>query len=78
MEQQLNENLTLSHRDQQFTFSSDISKTGELEALSEQTLIPWSEPEKTTTMKERMTYVQSKSRNLSMYGVIYGTYLGFI
>ncbi|XP_058385160.1 WD repeat-containing protein 87-like [Diceros bicornis minor] len=73
VERRLNENLTLSSRDQPVTFSLDISRGGELEALAEETLIPLSEPERITKPRKRMTRVQARSRNLSMYGVICGT-----
>uniref|UniRef100_A0A8C8X506 WD repeat domain 87 n=1 Tax=Panthera leo TaxID=9689 RepID=A0A8C8X506_PANLE len=64
VEQQLNENLTLSHRDQQPPFSLDISMDGEPETFVKRTFIP----EEITKRKKRMTYVQEKRESLSMYG----------
>ncbi|XP_057566834.1 LOW QUALITY PROTEIN: WD repeat-containing protein 87-like [Hippopotamus amphibius kiboko] len=64
VEQRLNENLTLSHRDEKCPFSLDISRPGEPEALDERTLRPFSEPVKIPKLKERMTHVTAKSRNL--------------
>ena len=72
VKQRLNENLTLSYRDQQPTFHSDISMAGEPEMLVKRIVVP----EKITKPKERMTHVQAKRRQLSMYGLIYGVYLG--
>ncbi|XP_072603172.1 WD repeat-containing protein 87-like [Vulpes vulpes] len=72
VKQRLNENLTLSYRDQQPTFHSDISMAGEPETLVKRIVVP----EKITKPKERMTHVQAKRRQLSMYGLIYGVYLG--
>uniref|UniRef100_A0A667HK46 WD repeat domain 87 n=1 Tax=Lynx canadensis TaxID=61383 RepID=A0A667HK46_LYNCA len=72
VEQQLNENLTLSHRDQQPPFSLDISMDGEPETFVKRTFIP----EEITKRKKRMTYVPEKRESLSMYGVINGVYLG--
>ncbi|XP_034879469.1 WD repeat-containing protein 87-like [Mirounga leonina] len=72
VEQQLNENLTLSYRDQQPTFFLDISMAGKPETLVKQIVIP----EEITKPKKRKTYVQAKRREFSMYGVIYGVYLG--
>lgn len=72
VEQQLNENLTLSYRDQQPTFYLDIAMDGKPEALVKQIVIP----EEITKEKKRKTYVQAKRKELSTYGVIYGVYLG--
>ncbi|CAD7692703.1 unnamed protein product [Nyctereutes procyonoides] len=60
VKQRLNENLTLSYRDQQPTFHSDISMAGEPEMLVKQIVVP----EKITKPKERMTHVQAKRRQL--------------
>ncbi|XP_043455294.1 WD repeat-containing protein 87-like [Prionailurus bengalensis] len=60
VEQQLNENLTLSHRDQQPPFSLDISMDGEPETFVKRTFIP----EEITKQKKRMTYVQEKRESL--------------
>ncbi|XP_047690604.1 WD repeat-containing protein 87-like [Prionailurus viverrinus] len=60
VEQQLNENLTLSHRDQQPPFSLDISMDGEPETFVKRTFIP----EEITKRKKRMTYVQEKRESL--------------
>ncbi|KAF3818215.1 hypothetical protein GH733_012523 [Mirounga leonina] len=58
VEQQLNENLTLSYRDQQPTFFLDISMAGKPETLVKQIVIP----EEITKPKKRKTYVQAKRR----------------
>ncbi|XP_046935077.1 WD repeat-containing protein 87-like [Lynx rufus] len=60
VEQQLNENLTLSHRDQQPPFSLDISMDGEPETFVKRTFIP----EEITKRKKRMTYVPEKRESL--------------
>nr|XP_025865720.1 WD repeat-containing protein 87-like [Vulpes vulpes] len=60
VKQRLNENLTLSYRDQQPTFHSDISMAGEPETLVKRIVVP----EKITKPKERMTHVQAKRRQL--------------
>ncbi|XP_038381487.1 WD repeat-containing protein 87-like [Canis lupus familiaris] len=60
VKQRLNENLTLSYRDQQPTFHSDISMAGEPEMLVKRIVVP----EKITKPKERMTHVQAKRRQL--------------
>ncbi|XP_044767313.1 WD repeat-containing protein 87-like [Neomonachus schauinslandi] len=60
VEQQLNENLTLSYRDQQPTFFLDISMAGKPETLVKQIVIP----EEITKPKKRKTYVQAKRREL--------------
>ncbi|XP_035580790.1 WD repeat-containing protein 87-like [Zalophus californianus] len=60
VEQQLNENLTLSYRDQQPTFYLDISMAGKPETLVKQMVIP----EEITKPKKRKTYVQAKRREL--------------
>lgn len=72
VEQQLNENLTLSYRDEQPTFYLDISMAGKPETLVKQIVIP----EEITKPKKTKTYVQAKRKELGMYGVIYGMYLG--
>uniref|UniRef100_A0A8D1SI74 WD repeat domain 87 n=1 Tax=Sus scrofa TaxID=9823 RepID=A0A8D1SI74_PIG len=76
VEERLNENLTLLHRDEQLPSSLDRSRAGEPEALAEQTHIRLSEPVKITKLEQRMTSATAKSQNLSMYGVTYGAYLG--
>ncbi|XP_032182050.1 WD repeat-containing protein 87-like [Mustela erminea] len=60
VEQQLNENLTLSYRDQQPTFYLDIAMDGKPEALVKQIVIP----EEITKEKKRKTYVQAKRKEL--------------
>ncbi|KAM9631674.1 LOW QUALITY PROTEIN: WD repeat-containing protein 87-like [Trichechus inunguis] len=55
VEELLNENLTLSHKEQPFSFSFDISRAGEFEALAEPTLIP---------KKKSKRHVQVKSKKL--------------
>ncbi|XP_032246047.1 WD repeat-containing protein 87-like [Phoca vitulina] len=60
VEQQLNENLTLSYRDQQPTFYLDISMADKPETLVKQIVIP----EEITKPKKRKTYVQAKRREL--------------
>uniref|UniRef100_A0A8D1MB21 WD repeat domain 87 n=1 Tax=Sus scrofa TaxID=9823 RepID=A0A8D1MB21_PIG len=76
VEERLNENLTLLHRDEKLPSSLDRSRAGEPEALAEQTHIRLSEPVKITKLEQRMTSATAKSQNLSMYGVTYGAYLG--
>ena len=68
VEQQLNENLTLSHREKKPPLVLVISRDHEPD---EQTLKIWSEPAKIAKPDQRMTRVTAKSKNLSMYGVIY-------
>ncbi|ELV13951.1 WD repeat-containing protein 87 [Tupaia chinensis] len=75
--QRLNENLTLFFKEKALKLSFGISRPGELEALTEHTLIPLSEPEKITELKKRKRRVHMKSRKLSTYGIMYGAYLGF-
>ncbi|XP_077630038.1 WD repeat-containing protein 87-like isoform X2 [Crocuta crocuta] len=60
VEQQLNENLTLSHRDQQPPFSLDISMAGVPETLVKRRFTP----EEIFKRKERMTYIQEKRERL--------------
>ena len=73
VEQRLNENLTLSHREEKPPLVLVISSDHEPD---EQTLRIWSEPAKIAKPDQRMTRVTAKSKNLSMYGVIYLVYLG--
>ncbi|XP_039073696.1 WD repeat-containing protein 87-like [Hyaena hyaena] len=60
VEQQLNENLTLSHRDQQPPFSLDISMAGVPETLVKRRFTP----EEIFKRKKRMTYIQEKRERL--------------
>lgn len=77
VEQRLNENLTLSHREEKPPLVLVISRDHEPEVPDEQTLKIWSEPAKIAKPKQRMTHVvTAKSKNLSMYGVTYRVYLG--
>ncbi|XP_058135383.2 WD repeat-containing protein 87-like [Dasypus novemcinctus] len=62
--QQLNENLTLSYKDQLLTPSFGASRTVKLETLAEQTLIPFTESEKTTKLKKSKQHFQAKSKKL--------------
>ncbi|XP_013377881.1 PREDICTED: WD repeat-containing protein 87-like [Chinchilla lanigera] len=67
----LNENLTLSHKDKPFTFAFTVPKEEEVELTAEQKFIPLPEPEKIIELKKRRKYIQAKSKELSMYGVMY-------
>nr|XP_042087321.1 WD repeat-containing protein 87-like [Ovis aries] len=61
VEQRLNENLTLSHREEKPPLLLVISRDRELD---EQTLKIWSEPAKIAKPDQRMTRVTAKSKNL--------------
>nr|CAI9697352.1 unnamed protein product [Rangifer tarandus platyrhynchus] len=65
VEQRLNENLTLSHREEKPPLVLVISRDHEPEVPDEQTLKIWSEPAKIAKPKQRMTHVvTAKSKNL--------------
>jgi hypothetical protein len=76
MQQQLNENLTLSRKDKPFTFPFNIPKDDDLEFIAEQTFMPLPEPKKITELKKRKRHIRAKSRELSMYGMVYRACLG--
>uniref|UniRef100_A0A5F9CCN2 Uncharacterized protein n=1 Tax=Oryctolagus cuniculus TaxID=9986 RepID=A0A5F9CCN2_RABIT len=62
VEQQLNENLTLSYKDRLFSF--DLSRENKLNTLDEEPLRPLSETQKISEQKKRKRRVQAKSRKL--------------
>lgn len=78
VEQQLNENLTMSHKDRSFSFSLHLSTEDQLESFDEETIIPLSETLKISKWREMKKRVQAKNKTLSMHGVMYGVPLGSI
>uniref|UniRef100_UPI001E1B278C WD repeat-containing protein 87-like n=1 Tax=Jaculus jaculus TaxID=51337 RepID=UPI001E1B278C len=64
VQQRLNENLTLSHREGPFRFSFETAKDDELGVITEETPIPLSEPESIMEVKKRKRHIQAKRRKL--------------
>ncbi|XP_058530844.1 WD repeat-containing protein 87-like [Ochotona princeps] len=64
VEQRLNENLTMSHKDRSFSFSLDLSIEDQLKSFDEETIIPLSETLKISKWREMKKRVQAKNKTL--------------